>query len=195
MSLLESIRAKKEGLKLTETLITHVDGRRFKETKDSTTEVVKSRYGYVVDTKPDDVPAEVLPFLYLGSQDCCDECVLRKYDLTCVLSVGIEAPVRYSGITYKYITCLDLPETDLESTLKECIPFVQQAKCQNRNVLVHCNAGVSRSASVIIGYLILVEGYSYVEAYDIVKTARNCIKPNTGFEKQLRCLSSSKIFF
>lgn len=195
MSFLTSIRAKKDNLKSTETLITCMDGRKFKETKDSTTEVARSQYGYVVDTKPDDVPAAILPFLYLGSQDCCVENVLKKYNVTSVLSIGIEVPMKCADVTYKYVPCLDLPEANLEHSLRKCIPFIQQAKCQNRNILVHCNAGVSRSASVIIGYLILVEGYSYVEAYNIVKNARNCIQPNTGFEKQLRCLTSSELFF
>ncbi|KAJ8967521.1 hypothetical protein NQ314_002836 [Rhamnusium bicolor] len=195
MSLLESLQAKKINLKRTETFVTCVDGRKFKETKDSTTEVLRTPYGFVVDMKPDDIPAKITGNLYLGSQDCCEEKILKKYNITYVLSIGIEAPMIYSYIIYKFVQCLDLPETNLRDSLRECIPFIERAKIQSSNVLVHCNAGVSRSASIVIGYLILVEDYSYVDAYNIVKNARNCIKPNTGFEKQLQCLSSSKCNF
>ncbi|KAJ8912932.1 hypothetical protein NQ315_017263 [Exocentrus adspersus] len=167
MSLLLSLQAKKDNLKPTETIITCIDGRKFKESKESQTEVLRSEYGYVIDTDPDDVPVEIRPFLYLGSQDCCSEETLKKFDITYVLSVGIEAPIKCPEVTYKHVTCLDIPETNLELSLRECIPFIQQAKRQNKKILVHCNA----------------------EAYNVVKTARNCIKPNTGFEKQLRSLN------
>ncbi|KAJ8985009.1 hypothetical protein NQ317_016920 [Molorchus minor] len=169
MSFLKSLQAKKRNLKSTETYITSVDGRRFKQTKDEVVEVEKPQYGYVVDTKPDDTPSKIIDHIYLGSQDCCDEKVLREYGITYVLSIGIEAPVQYPNITYKFVECLDLPESDLVISLSECIPFIKRATYENCNILVHCNAGVSRSPSVVVGYLILVEKLSYVDAYNTVK--------------------------
>jgi protein-tyrosine phosphatase len=53
-------------------------------------------------------------------------------------------------------------------------------------VLVHCAAGVSRSASFVIAYLMRVEKMKYVDAYQSVKTKRQIIRPNSGFVKQLR---------
>lgn len=52
-------------------------------------------------------------------------------------------------------------------------------------VLVHCNAGVSRSSSIVIGYLMFREGLSFSDAYDQVKLARPSIRPNPGFYQQL----------
>jgi hypothetical protein len=54
------------------------------------------------------------------------------------------------------------------------------------SVLVHCMAGISRSTSLIIYYLMKKYAMSYDEAYNFVKRARSIIQPNTGFEKQLR---------
>lgn len=53
-------------------------------------------------------------------------------------------------------------------------------------VLVHCNAGVSRSSSVVIGYLMQTEALSFEDAYDQVKLARPSIHPNRGFHQQLQ---------
>ncbi|KTG38377.1 hypothetical protein cypCar_00018056 [Cyprinus carpio] len=53
-------------------------------------------------------------------------------------------------------------------------------------VLVHCNAGVSRSASVVIGFLMSQEKMSFDEAFSAVKTARPYIQPNPGFMSQLK---------
>ncbi len=53
-------------------------------------------------------------------------------------------------------------------------------------VLVHCYAGVSRSASVVIGYLMWKRGWGFQRAYDHVRKARPCISPNYGFKMQLQ---------
>ncbi|GIL80227.1 hypothetical protein Vretimale_17425 [Volvox reticuliferus] len=52
-------------------------------------------------------------------------------------------------------------------------------------VLVHCMAGMSRSASVVVAYLMWGDHLPYVEAFKQVKAARPCIYPNLGFLLQL----------
>lgn len=189
MSLLELIKKKQSTLNTTSTHVTQPDGRRFVEDKGHIVEVTKASYGFVVDTKPDNIPANVIDNLYVGSQDCCEWEVLQQHNITCVLSIGIQPPCKFPDICYKFVQCLDLPEVNIIDILKtECVPFINHCIKCNSNVLVHCNAGVSRSSAIVIGYLIFVKKYNYSEAYDIVKSVRSCIKPNSGFEKQLRML-------
>lgn len=57
---------------------------------------------------------------------------------------------------------------------------------QDGVVLVHCNAGVSRSSSVVIGYLMLRNKLPFEEAHRQVKTARPAVRPNPGFYRQLQ---------
>lgn len=52
-------------------------------------------------------------------------------------------------------------------------------------VLVHCNAGVSRAAAVVIGFLMNSEGLSFARAFSLVKNARPAACPNPGFMEQL----------
>lgn len=189
MSLLELIQKKQCNLNGTSTVVTRPDGRRFLENKEGTVEVSKTCYGFVVDTKPDKVPAKVMDNLYLGSQDCCEWEVLQQYNITSVLSVGIPPPCMFPNVAYKFVQCLDLPEVNITDILvTDCVPFINDCIEHNSNVLVHCNAGVSRSSAIVIGYLICVKKYNYSEAYDIVKNVRCCIKPNAGFENQLKML-------
>ncbi|XP_012781059.1 dual specificity protein phosphatase 19 isoform X3 [Ochotona princeps] len=59
-------------------------------------------------------------------------------------------------------------------------------------VLVHCNAGVSRAAAIVIGFLMNSEEIPFISAFSLVKNARPSICPNSGFMEQLRTYQASK---
>lgn len=53
-------------------------------------------------------------------------------------------------------------------------------------VLVHCAQGISRSASILIGYLMSREGLSYETALAQLQATRPSVQPNQGFALQLQ---------
>ena len=53
-------------------------------------------------------------------------------------------------------------------------------------VLVHCMAGASRSATIVIAYLMWKKKMKYKEASQYVKDRRFIVYPNFGFRKQLQ---------
>ncbi|XP_075162342.1 MAP kinase-specific phosphatase [Haematobia irritans] len=195
MSLLEALKAKRANLKNCETIVTNTSGERFVENA-STQELKKldtaHTYGFVVDTKPDFKPACILnDFLYLGSQDSVTVDNISQYKLTHILSIGIPCPLVdvAENIKTLFLTCLDLPESSLtDGILHEAFDFIESACSTNGRILVHCNAGVSRSASVVIAYLMKYHNMDFETAYSHVKSLRECIQPNDGFMKQLRSL-------
>ncbi|ALC44075.1 Mkp, partial [Drosophila busckii] len=199
MILLYELQKRLANLRPTTTIVTTPTGARYVERRksldgeqtSSSSEPLEARqYGFVVDTKPDSVPACILSeFLYLGSQDAVTAENVIKYKLTHILSVGIETPQIElpPTVTCKHLPCLDLPETDLlQYVLPVAIDFIEQAHSTKGCVLVHCNAGVSRSSAVVIGYLMKRRDMRFEEAYNLVKSWRPCIQPNVGFMRQLK---------
>lgn len=202
MSFLSALQSRKTKLKPTTTTVTYPDGsqRTIKCTSDAGVQelgsTVMRQYGFVVDTKPDTVPACILDeFLYLGSQDAVIDANIEQYTLTDILSIGIEAPPFDQNpnrfVNVHFLPCLDLPDTKLDHFVDKAIDIINVVRNEQPNgrVLVHCNAGVSRSATVCIAYLIKEEGMSFEEALGHVKSKRECIRPNDGFMKQLKVLA------
>ncbi len=126
----------------------------------------------------------------LGSQDAAqDEDLLKLYSVTHILNMATGVQ-NYFPETFIYlkIDLLDLPTADLASQLPRCLRFIDDAlrsDCTNR-VLLHCNAGVSRSASVAIAYLMEQHRLTLSEAICRLKAVRPSIRPNDGFMQQLR---------
>ncbi|XP_014872354.1 dual specificity protein phosphatase 19-like [Poecilia latipinna] len=144
--------------------------------------------GFVEDTSLDLQVGVVRPFLLLASQDAAHDIdTMQRFKVSHVLNVAYGVTNLFPDqVVYKTLQILDLPETDLSSHLEECGSFIDQAKEQGGVVMVHCNAGVSRSSSIVIGYLMLREGLSFDDAYNLVKLARPSVRPNPGFYQQLQ---------
>ncbi|KAK5908970.1 hypothetical protein CgunFtcFv8_016984 [Champsocephalus gunnari] len=145
-------------------------------------------FGFVEDTSLDLQVGVVRPFILLGSQDAAhDEETLQRLKVTHVLNVAYGVSnLLPDQLVYKTLQILDIPDTDITSYLEECSGFIELARRQGGVVLVHCNAGVSRSSSVVIGYLMLREGLTFDDAYSQVKLARPSTRPNPGFYQQLQ---------
>ena len=52
-------------------------------------------------------------------------------------------------------------------------------------MLIHCRAGISRSATICIAYLMYAGHFSLDEAHDYLKRRRPLISPNLNFMRQL----------
>ena len=66
-----------------------------------------------------------------------------------------------------------------------CFTYIHDARTKNENILVHCQQGVSRSASIVIAYLMYSNDITYEESYAHVRCCRPVVSPNTGFIFQL----------
>jgi protein-tyrosine phosphatase len=79
----------------------------------------------------------------------------------------------------------DDPEFSLQPAVERALDFLDCHLAAGRPTLVHCQAGISRSATVILSYLITRKGMSLREAFLLVKERRPQVQPNHGFFKYL----------
>lgn len=128
-------------------------------------------------------------WLYLGSLDASQNAdALYDLRITDVFSAIDEPEDDIAGIQYTWVDLIDAPDQDLSDAIDFVIPYLNEIRDSGGKVLVHCYAGISRSAALVIAYLILEYGFDYDSALRFVRSKRPEVNPNHGFERQLRML-------
>ncbi|KAJ7148557.1 protein-tyrosine phosphatase-like protein [Mycena crocata] len=134
--------------------------------------------------------ADATGALYLGSMAAAhDRDLLREHrvnHLVQVLEVPWQPQSDDAEFSYHRIDIEDRSSAALSGHLAEACDYIRTSLKNGDNVLVHCQQGVSRSASIVIAYLIRDRAMTYDSAFELVKRRRQCIKPNSGFVKALR---------
>jgi len=130
---------------------------------------------------------EIIPNVFLGPVDAAiDKENLSRKQIGYILTVAKEFKPKFAKeFEYLQIDVLDEDNCNLICYFEKCHAFIDKAIKASSSVLVHCRAGVSRSACIVISYLMVKLNMSVYEAYDAVKKSRPCVSPNIGFLKQL----------
>lgn len=134
-----------------------------------------------------DEPSEVLDRLYISSRVfASDKRQLASYGITHIVNVS-ECdecyPEKFEYLSFPEVE--DNKNQDLTDVFIISAAFIDAALISPRaRVLIHCVAGVSRSAAIALGYM-MHKGQRLVDAYEQLHAARPLIMPNVGFLKQL----------
>lgn len=139
--------------------------------------------------QPPSFPVQILPHLYLGSaRDSGNMDTLAKLGIRYILNVTPNLPNIFEkdgDFHYKQIPISDHWSQNLSQFFPEAIEFIDEAASHNCGVLVHCLAGISRSVTVTVAYLMQKLNLSLNDAYDFVKRKKTNISPNFNFMGQL----------
>lgn len=142
--------------------------------------------------------SEVLPRLYLGNMlTAKNKRELTNLGITDLLTIET-SPLELKELPecvkqYLFISAMDHPCQDIISDFEKSFNFIHEALTDpDRKVLVHCRAGVSRSASLVIAYVMKAKNIPYQAAYDFTLNAREIIQPNEGFVEQLKLYQKMK---
>ncbi|XP_025746768.1 dual specificity protein phosphatase 22 isoform X3 [Callorhinus ursinus] len=130
---------------------------------------------------------KILPGLYIGNfKDARDAEQLSKNKVTHILSVHDSARPLLEGVKYLCIPAADSPSQNLTRHFKESIKFIHECRLRGEGCLVHCLAGVSRSVTLVIAYIMTVTDFGWEDALHTVRAGRSCANPNLGFQRQLQ---------
>lgn len=138
-------------------------------------------------------PDEIIKNLYLGDTCSRHPQILRHLGIKNIVSANKEDKAYPAGefINYK-LNWDDATDQNLFPQIDDACEFIDSKLLNGEKVLVHCYAGISRSASVIIYYMMNRFNMSYKRALQYVKARRKVVKPNPGFSRQLKVFD--KIF-
>ena len=163
--------------------------------------------------------------VFLGPRQACDGLApgtreaLRTAGICAIVNCTMDVPNTYEqgqptahqgatdavleSIEYCRVAVRDTNAADLLIYMRGASTFMERHIAAGRSVLVHCERGVSRSASIVIAHQVrfgtagaavgaaagaataVGMGMSRDEAYVAVKTVRQCADPNAGFWAQL----------
>ncbi|KAK8861357.1 hypothetical protein IAR55_002176 [Kwoniella newhampshirensis] len=162
------------------------------------------------DKRFDGFPSRILPFLYLGNlEHAGNAAMLHALRITHVVSVGESlinipsdmdptyGPVGGNTLAAEAragrISVLDLTDVrddgndPLRPVIARACAWIEAARREGGVVLVHCRVGVSRSASIVIAYMMQFEKMGLMDAYMICRARRLnvLIQPNLRFFHEL----------
>nr|CAH7757625.1 unnamed protein product [Callosobruchus chinensis] len=137
---------------------------------------------------------KVLPGLYVGNyRDSKDAQQLQKYNITHILAIHDTARRIHSDKHYLCVMASDSPDQNLTQYFSLCNDFIHAARLREGNVLIHCLAGMSRSVTVAVAYIMSVTNLNWKEALKVVRAGRAVANPNIGFQKQLEDFECTRL--
>nr|XP_033776984.1 dual specificity protein phosphatase 14-like [Geotrypetes seraphini]XP_033776985.1 dual specificity protein phosphatase 14-like [Geotrypetes seraphini] len=130
---------------------------------------------------------QITPSLYLSNATSArNRNVVAAKRITCIINASMDVqPSTWPSMDYMRVPVADLPHARLSDYFDMVADRIRSVERRNGRTLVHCMAGVSRSATLCIAYLMKYEGISLREAHNWVKSRRPMICPNAGFWHQL----------
>lgn len=122
--------------------------------------------------------------LYLGDiNDANNELELKEKNINSIICVAEDVQIKLTNSNikiYKY-NLQDSYDCNISLYFDEIADLINKQD----TVLVHCVAGISRSATIVIAYLMKYYGLSLKDAFLFVRKRRNQICPNKEFMKYL----------
>ena len=133
----------------------------------------------------------IVDSLYLGDRNDAFSKEFMSNHPTAILNCAKDVPMSPHGVASMHLMLDDIETERITPHFSRAIEFIEREMAMGRRVLVHCAAGISRSASMVIAYLMYTRGMSFNDAYAYVKDRRNIVNPNMGFVFQLHAFGEA----
>jgi atypical dual specificity phosphatase len=123
--------------------------------------------------------AKITDNLYLSSFVGVNEFNIMKYNISCVITVCKEVPkCSFKNVESIKIEVVDKQTESISKYFDVLADKINDVAKRNSASLVHCVAGISRSASIVLAYLMKYLRMKLKDAHSFVKSRRPLIRPN-----------------
>lgn len=130
--------------------------------------------------------SQITDRLYLSGVRAVTQQNLRLRNIAYVFNITIEAPnVCCVGVHTFRVPVNDVHGENIGMFFDSIADQINDLTANNYNVLVHCVAGVSRSASFVLAYLMKHLKFTLRDAFRFLHSKRPVVRPNSSFFRQL----------
>lgn len=130
-------------------------------------------------------PTFIIDNIYLGSSYNSNNIyTIQKFGIEKIINVTQEIPSLFPEIEYLRIPIRDTRDSFIENYLENSYQFI--TKNNKHQILIHCYMGASRSATVVIYYLMKHHKMSLEQALEYLQKKRPIININVNFVKELK---------
>lgn len=126
--------------------------------------------------------------LYLSGLQAITPERLRMHGITLVVTAMMDPlPDRLAAavLSTLHVNVEDVETSNLLIHFDSVSDRISREARRGGKVVVHCMAGISRSSSLVMAYLVKHKKISLLDAFNHVKALRPIISPNLGFWRQL----------
>jgi dual specificity phosphatase 12 len=157
---------------------------------------------------------EIIPRLFISNWETSNNFnIIKHYNIKAVITLtsfnkpeNVTNFYKNNNIDFLFIKIDDSPSENIYQYFDMTYNFIDKYIEKNENVLVHCMAGISRSSTIILNYMLkkiyIHKTYKNLcpckmvdTCLQIARNNRNFINPNQGFKFQLiiKCVEYEKI--
>lgn len=133
--------------------------------------------------------SEICSHIFIGNhRDASNRECLKQLGITHIINCTSHLPLHFEddGIIYKKLPANDSGCQNLKQYFRDAIEFIDEVSECGGKVLVHCQAGVSRSPTIVLAYLMArTEHKMLSDAFNFLKDRRPIVAPNLNFMGQL----------
>ena len=128
----------------------------------------------------------ILDNIYLGDVLAADnETYLKSFNISVVINCAYEHISDYEDLKAYELNLTDHFPQQLFPTFEMAYEVIKHYN-ENSKIFVHCMSGMSRSASLVIFYIMKEKKWDYDTSFEYVQKIRSCVNPNSYFVEQLK---------
>ena len=128
----------------------------------------------------------ILDNIYLGDVLAAEnETYLKSFNISVVINCAYEHISEYEDLKAYELKLTDHYPQQLFPIFEEAYEIIKNYN-EKSKIFIHCMSGVSRSASLVIFYIMKEKKWDYDKSFEFVQKIRTFINPNSDFVNQLK---------